>query len=369
MTEPSNIQPSQIEPGRNSRPELFAIAESDLAELAQFIALQSGREPVSVESHLRWFLLENPARHPQIPLGCGLRSPQGELAGCILYVPQIFRFQQQTLLVLGSSSFYVDERHRGSGGLIFLKFTELGRKWPLFGNSANADAARLWKARGAAPIPYSDHELFGLLRWEGAIEEGLQRRGVPAMLARMTSGPTAWLVRPFKRLKLDVGRPEDLVPMASAEQVMQLPIHGNAPDLTANRDLGYIHWRYFSRRDPTAAVFAFRNKRLESDVLVTVNRRPRGYRGQIRTLNVLDIFPTVTPEVGIWIAAALAERYRGSVDSIVLRGLDEARQGVFCGLGCIRRQFDAPNGWMLDRSGLLPTRNWYLVPADGDWLI
>jgi hypothetical protein len=350
------------------RAELVAISEPDIVELAQFIAVQSGREPAGVESHLRWFLLENPACDPQIPLGCGLRTRQGQLVGCILYVPQTFRFQQQTLLVIGSSCFFVDECYRGKGGLIFLKFSELGRQWPLFGNSANADAAKLWKARGAVPIPHSDHELLGVFRWGGVIEEGLTRRSVPKILARMTSC-AAPVVSSFKRLKLEGGRPEDLVPLSSAEQVMQLPIHDSNPELTANRDLRYIRWRYFSGRDATVGVFAFRNRQVESDVLVTVNQRPRGYRGQIRALHVLDIYPSVTPEVCVSIGAALAQRYRGSIDAIVLRSLDKARQDVFRRVGFMRRQFDAPNGWFLDRSGLLPTRSWYLVPADGDWLI
>jgi hypothetical protein len=369
MGGPSIIKASNMKPGGSPRAQLVAIAESDIVELAQFIASQSGRAPANVESHLRWFLLENPARDPQIPLGCGLRSPQGELVGCILYVPQTFRFQQLTLLIVGSSCFYVDERYRGSGGLIFLRFSELGRKWPLFGNSANTDAAKLWKARGAVPIPYSDHELFGVLRWRGVIEEGLSRRGVPKILARMIGGPAALFAPAFRRLKLEAGRPEDLVLLASAEQVMQLPIHDSAPELTANRDLPYIRWRYFSGRDATAAVFAFRNKQVESGVLVTVNQRPRGYRGQIRTLNVLDIYPPVTPEVCASITAALVERYRSAIDAIVLRGLDEARQDSFRRLGFMRRQLDAPNGWFLDKSGFMRTRDWYLVPADGDWLI
>ncbi len=353
--------------------KLVTISESEIVELAQFIASQSGSKPAGVESDLRWFLLENPARDRQMPLGCGLRSHQGELVGCILCAPQTFRFQQQTLLIVGSSCFYVDKRYRGSGGLIFLRFSALGRKWPLFGNSANADAAKLWKARGAVPIPYSDHELFGVLRWSGVIEEGLSRRSAPKTLARMIGGPAALCLRAFRCLKLEARRPEDLVPLASAEQVMQLPIHGPAPELTekltANRDLPYIRWRYFSGRDATVAVFAFRNKQVESGVLVTVNQRPRGYRGQVRTLNVLDIYPPVTPEVCASIAAALVERYRSAIDAIVLRGLDEERQDLFRRVGFMRRQLDAPNGWFLDKSGFLPTRNWYLVPADGDWLI
>lgn len=350
--------------------KLVAIFASDIVELAQFIASQSGREPASVESHLRWFLLENPARDPEIPLGCGLRSPQGELVGCILCVPQTLRFQQLTFPVVWASSFYVDKRYRGNGGaVIFLRLVELGGKWTLCANSANADGAKFWKARRAVPIPYSDHELFGVLRWRGVLEEALKRRSVPKTLARMSSGPAALFVLPFKRLKLAMGRTKDLVPLASAEQVMQLPIHGPAPELTANRDLRYIRWRYFSGRDATVAVFAFRNHQLESDVLVTVNQRPRGYRGQIRTLNVLDIYPSVMPEACASIVAALVERYRSAIDAIVLRGMDEARQELFCRSGFLRRPFDAHNGWLLDQSGVLPTRNWYLVPADGDWLI
>ncbi|MFY9660206.1 MAG: hypothetical protein WAJ97_06260 [Terriglobales bacterium] len=362
-------RPSKMKPEGSPPAKLVTISESEIVELAQFIASQSGRESASVERHLRWFLLENPARDPQIPLGSGLRSPQGELVGCILSVPQVFRFQQQTLLIVGSSCFYVDERYRGSGGLVFLRFSQLGRKWPLFGNSANADAARLWKARGAVPIPYSDHELLGVLHWQGVIEEGLKRRLAPQTLARMISGPAAPFVRPFKRLKLDRGRPEHLVPLTSAEQVMQLPIHDAASHLTASRDLSYIRWRYFSGPDATRAVFAFRNQQVDSEVLVTVNQRPRGYRGQIRTLNLLDIYPAVTPDVCVSVAGALLQRYRDVIDAIVLRGLDEARQDAFRRIGFIRRTLDTPNGWLLDKSGLLPTRNWYTVPADGDWLI
>jgi hypothetical protein len=348
---------------------LVTISDSELVELAQFIGVQSGRESASVESHLRWFLLDNPARDSRIPLGCGLRSPEGELVGCILYIPQLFRFQQQTLLVAGSSSFYVDERYRGSGGLLFLRFSELGRKIPLFGNSANTDSAKLWKARGAMPIPFSDYELFGVLRWNGVINEALHRHGAPESLAQITSRIAASALHLMKRLRLDVGGTGDLIPLDSSEHVVQLPIQAPPPVLTANRDLPYIRWRYFSGRDATVATFAFRDKITESQTLVTVNQRPRGYRGQIRTLNVLDIYPAATPEVCTSIVAALANHYRDAVDAIVLRGLDDSRQDVFRNLGFMRRQFVAPNGWLLDKPGFLPTRNWYTVPADGDWLI
>jgi hypothetical protein len=50
------------------RTELVSISESDIVELARFVAVQSGREPASVESHLRWFLLGTLRAIPRSPL-------------------------------------------------------------------------------------------------------------------------------------------------------------------------------------------------------------------------------------------------------------------------------------------------------------
>jgi hypothetical protein len=347
--------------------KLVTILDSEIGELSRFIAAQSGRESADVESHLRWFLLENPASEPDIPLGCGLRSSDGELVGCILCVPQRFRHQQQVLTVMGSSSFYVDERYRGSGGLLFLKFSEFGRRWPLFGNSANADAAGLWKARGAKPIPFSDHELFGVLRWEPVIEETLHRKGAGS-LSRWAARAGSVVAGITKRLSVD-DEPGNLSPLQSADEVMALPFHEPPTELTAVRDRDYIHWRYFSNRDKTVAVFVFRAPRLAGATLVTVNHRPRGYRQQIKTLNLLDVYPAVNPEIGAAIVDALVLQYRGAVDAIVLRGLDQQHQAAFLAKGFVRRQFEAPNGWLLDKAKILPAQSLYLVPADGDWLI
>jgi hypothetical protein len=269
---------------------------------------------------------------------------------------------------MGSSSFYIDERYRGSGGLLFLKFSEFGRRRPLFANSANADAAGLWKARGATPIPFSEHELFGVLRWGPVTEEALNRRG-GGRLSQFAGRVSSGVVGLVKRLKLEGTESADLSVLLSPDEVMQLPIHDPPAELTAERDIQYIRWRYFSNRDATVAVFAFRSKRFGGDVLVTVNQRRRGYRQQIKTLNLLDIYPSVNPEVCASIVGALLDRYHGAVDAIVLRGHNQERQEEFLRRGFVRRQFDAPNGWLLDKAKLLPTPSLYTVPADGDWLI
>jgi hypothetical protein len=353
---------------RTPRAELNSIVEKDIAEVACFIALQSGRSSESVESHLRWFLLENPARQPQDTLGYALRSGD-RIVGCILCSPQLFRFGNDSILFMGSSSFYVDDQHRGHGGRIFLQYCRLGNQRPLFGTSANAEAAALWKAAGATPIPYSDVELFGVLRWPPVGEELAHRQNAGRVLTRLAGSSVSDLIGLIRPLKLNSETPASLQRLTSVEQVNGLPIHSPSTKLTAMRDVPYLLWRYFSRRDETTAVYAFRSRQPDREILVTVNQRPRGYRAQINTLNVLDVYPEVPPNEWLRIVAALTARYRKVVDAIVLRSQDAERQKLFCAKGFQRRTFDAPNGWFLDKAKILSTKDWYPVPADGDGLI
>ena len=353
---------------RTPHAELVALSETDISDVACFIAIQSGRPREKVDSHLRWFLLENPAHYPGGPLGFGLRSGS-QLVGCILCSPQTFRIEKKQILLMGSSSFYVDDSCRGHGGRIFLQYCRLAMEWPLFGTSANAEAAALWKAAGAKPIPGSNGELFGVLRWAPVVEEFAHRKNPSRALSRLAGTPVSNLVSRIRPLKIDGGKSGALQPLSSAEQVAELLTENFSTKLTATRDLPYIRWRYFSGRDATTAVFAFRNRASDRGNMVTVNQRPRGYREQINTLNVLDVFPEATPEEWLRIAGALAERYRKVVDAIVLRGLDPEWQKIFCDRGFRWRAFDAPNGWWLDRFNLLPPHDCYFVPADGDGLI
>jgi hypothetical protein len=131
----------------------------------------------------------------------------------------------------------------------------------------------------------------------------------------------------------------------------------------------YILWRYFSGRDATVAVFAFRSRRSDHEILVTVNQRMRGYRNQINALNLLDVCPEVLPEEWLRIVGALIARYSKIVDAVVLRYQSPPQQNLFSEAGFKWRAFDAPTGWLLDKARGLPTDDWYLVPADGDGLI
>lgn len=357
-----------IPPQRLPHAELVPIVESDIADVATFIATQSGRSGEAVEAHLRWFLFENPALQSQHPLGFGLRSSD-RIVGCILCSPQAFRFENQRILMMGSGFFYVDARHRGHGGRIFLQYSRLGSRWPLFGTSANAEAAVLWRAAGASPIPHSEVELFGILHWPPVVEEFAHRRNLYPIFRRLAGSAISNLAGISRRLKIDCSASEALRLLTSAEQVNDLLVHFYSAKLTAMREASYVRWRYFSGRDATVAVFAFRSRKPDREILVTVNQRTRGYRSQINSLNVLDVCPEVPPEEWLRIVGALIARYGKVVDVVVLRSQDPQRQKIFCEIGFQRRVFDAPNGWFLDKASLLPTRNWYPVPADGDGII
>ncbi len=353
---------------RSRRADLIALSERDLREIAQFIAKQSRRPPETVEAHLRWFLLENPARGKNDPLGFGLVVAD-QLAGCILCVPQLFCSGNERILLMGSSSFYVDNAHRGQGGRIFLKYSRMANQWPLFGTSANAESAALWKAAGAKPIPYSDGELFGVLHWPPVAEEVVHRKYSSRFLSSLAGSSVSHLARLLRPLKIETEKCGMLRQLTSAEQVNDLPIHGCPTKLTAMRDRAYIHWRYFSGRDRTIAAFAFRSRRPDQEVLVTVNQRARGFREQIKTLNILDVFPEVPEEEWLRILGALLERYQKTVDAVVLRNQNQDLQDSFCRRGFQLRTFDAPTCWYLDKTHLMPTSDWYPVPADGDGLI
>jgi GNAT superfamily N-acetyltransferase len=351
-----------------ARSQLVSLSQAEIGEIAAFIAAQSGRERESVETHLRWFLLENPARQPEEPLGFGLRSAD-QLVGCILLSPQLFRLEAREILFMGSSSFYVDRRHRGQGGRIFLQYCRLARQHPLFGTSANAEAAALWKAAGARPIPYSDCEFLGVLHWPAVAEEFAHRRYANKTVSRLAGSAVANIAGLMRALKIDGDAVNDLQPLSSADEASELCTHKPSSKLTARRDASYLHWRYFSGHDPTAAVFAFRSSKPDQDVLVAVNRRQRGYRNQISVLNVLDIYPEVSAQEWLRIIGALILRYRKVIDAVVLRNLDSELQEAFAAKGFQRRVFEAPIGWYLDKSSPLRDCEWYPVPADGDSLI
>ncbi len=348
--------------------ELVPIAGAEITDVARFIAAQSGRSKTEVEARLAWFLLENPARTPEQPIGFGLRA-SGELVGCILCSPQAFHHRNQKIIFMGSSSFYVGECYRGQGGRIFLQYSRLANRWPLFGTSANPEAAALWKAAGAQPIPFADGELFGTLNWPPVAEEFAHRQTSNRFISRLAKSSGSKFAALMNPLKIDCHSLATLQPLKSAEEASDLISGTPAEELTALRDRAYIHWRYFSGADSSVEVFVLHSEHSRQSVFLTVNKRTRGYRSQIRTLNVLDVYPEISAEEWLKVLGALIARYSASVDAIVLRNQNFEKRKIFCERGFHWRAFDAATGWLLDRTTQLPGPESYFVPADGDGLI
>jgi hypothetical protein len=126
-----------------------------------------------------------------------------------------------------------------------------------------------------------------------------------------------------------------------------------------------LRWRYFDGVDGTRALFLYQSERGES-ALVGVNLRPRGHRGQVRALTVLDYWGRLPTGEIANVARHLAALHRDTADVIVFRGQPPERQRALHDAGFIRRALPRSLGVCIDRHDLLSTRSWYMVPADGD---
>ena len=351
--------------------QLQLISPSDLEEVARFISRLSGSDtplPRAVE-RLFWILVENPARDSVDPLGWLLRTPTGEVVGCMCSAPQQFCFGEMTFTLMMANSFYADDQYRGRGASIFLKYVQLARRYPLFVSSANAAVAEMWQKLGGYPIGNSDHEILGILRWPPLLGEGVYRKTASDRLARLTVA----LASPWLRARRQI-LPEavegKLRPIYDPEEAAIICAGHRTDKITSCRNLSFLKWRYFSKVDPTTRLFAFRS--LEEDkqqFMVAVRRQNRGYKQQIRALQVLDIWGEARPDSCLSIASSLWREYRDQIDVLAFRCLNQVQQQALTARGFRVRSFGAPVAWCMDKYGLLPSKTWYFVPADGDMFL
>ena len=351
---------------------LCEIAPDELGDVAQFIArqqlhTQAGLTVQQVAARLRWIILENPAREPGMPVGWCTRDEHGSITGCMCCAPQKFISGGNVITLMMSSSFYVDERYRGTGVSIFMKFLQLGKRYALFVSSANPAVAEMWKKLGAFPIGDSEHEMLGMRRWRGVVEDTLVRRlGNNSFTRVLTLAGTAVLSTSKRLRRVDgIG---DLRPIDSPEEAALLCATSSFR-LTCLRDVAYLRWRYFSEVDSSTRLFTFRPVTGQGAYMIATNLRQRGYRGQITAVNILDVFPEPSPDIYPAIASALVQQHGNQSDLLVLRCLSQGGRQALRHMGFVRRQFAAPIAWCLDKFQNLPSRDWYFVPADGDMLL
>ena len=160
------------------------------------------------------------------------------------------------------------------------------------------------------------------------------------------------------------------MPLGSPEEAASVCAGHRSDKVTSCRDTPFLKWRYFSRVARMTRLFAFRARSGEKkQFMVGVQLQNRGYKQQIRALQVLDIWGEADPESYLAIAACLWREYRDQIDMLVFRCLDPTQQHALTTNGFKVRPFTAPIAWCIDKHGLLPSKTWYFVPADGDMFL
>jgi hypothetical protein len=357
-------------PESGTKLHLHEIFSSNLEEVARFIGRVSEADtPIShAIKRLTWILLENPARAPEDPLGWLLRAQSGEVVGCMCCTPQKFSFGQSTFKLMMANSFYVDDTYRGSGTTIFLKYLQLGRRYPLFVSSASATVAGMWKKLGGYPLGDSNAEVIGILRWPPLLAESVYRKTRSNLLAQSAAVVAPRLLSAPLRLLSD-SLDGDLLPLSSPEEAAGICAAHRSDKITSCRDAAYLKWRYFSSADPTTRLFVFRGQGKENEWMVGTRLHNRGYKQQIRALHILDIWPDPDVNSILAIASCLRREYHRQVDMLVFRCLNPQQQLALTAKGFRVRSFAAPIAWCMDKQRLLPPANWYFVPADGDMFL
>jgi hypothetical protein len=348
------------------------IQPRDLEALARFLGREASggdggeaARDLRDERHYHWFLFENPAQPAGVPRGWIARNGEGELVGSTFCVAERFQCGGAPFTLLMGGGFYVSTAHRGLGLVLMRRYLDQGPRHALFATTMNEVSGALYEHYGGYPIADTGHEWLGVLHYAPVVEEFWVRRlgrpGLARVLARVAA------LRPAA-LRGGAGLGGALTRVASVQELAGIEIATppeHADQITALRDEPFLRWRYFEGPDPSRALFLYRSERDER-ALVAVNLRARGHRGQVRALMVLDYWGRLAASEIANVARHLAASYRERADVIVFRAQPPERQRVLAEAGFLHRPLPRAVGVCIDRHGLLPTRAWYIVPADGD---
>lgn len=348
-------------------PQVSSIGESDFPAVAAFAAKYArageaiSADALSPEERLRWVLLDNPARSADAPFGwCTRDGESGALVSTLLCVPFRVGAGDFSCTALMASKFYADPNHRGAGIGPLMRFVQEGRRFPLLMTSSNAIAGELYRKCGAYQIEQMDHTMLGVRRPGPLAEEWVFRRTRSVPLARVLALPGHFFHRNIARFHVG----GQLVPLTTADQATSFSSTPPQGTLAVIRDVDYIRWRYFGK-ERGKDVYRFKLAGSD-DRLVAVRLARSGHRGQIRVLDVLDLWPPADPQMIAALVSNLAMRYKGLFDVIWLRSQSDEPEQALHRIGFTRHAFPAPLGWCIDREGKLPTRRWYLMPGESE---
>jgi hypothetical protein len=204
------------------------------------------------------------------------------------------------------------------------------------------------------------------VHWQPVVAESVYRKFGSDPAAQVAGA----LASPLSYARLGFpGTAGKLQPLRSPEEAAAVCAEHRIEKITSCRDAAFLKWRYFSRADPTTRLFAFRDDKTEKQFMIGVNLQTRGYKQQIRALNVLDIWGEADAKSYIEIVSSLWREYREQVDMLVIRCLDPVLHEALKSCGFKERPFEAPIAWCIDQNRLLPAKPWYFAAADGDMFL
>jgi hypothetical protein len=226
----------------------------------------------------------------------------------------------------------------------------------------------MWQKLGGYSLGNSDDEVIGILRWPPLLAESVYRKTANHRVAQFAAAIASPFLRTPRALRSHAQEAQ-LLPLHSPEEAASVCAEYQSDKITNRRDAAFLKWRYFSPVTPTASLFAFRSAADEKKVMVAVQLQNRGYKQQIRALQILDIWGEPDSNSFLAIATALAREYREHIDMLVFRCVDPADRQSLATHGFKARSFAAPIAWCIDKRELLPSKSWYFVPADGDMFL
>lgn len=341
----------------------FAIDTSvpELTELARFFAAQTNDSPEHIHARLQW-QMGNPSRTPDVPFAWCVRTTCGTLAGAMLCIPHRLIRGSQQCTALMSSGFYVDMAFRGAGMGLFLKYRAMSERYVLYATTANAEAARLWRLAGAKPLAETDYELLRPIRWSSVTEEMLVRR------LGSYSGPLVRAVAPFANIRSVVSRGVSKGELTVVHYPEDAVITSMGEGLQPVRDAAFLRWRFFDVPHADAQIYRYRQENLGADGFVALTRLRRGYRRQIRTLFLADMWGTIPARALPDLLNAISSQCRRTDDMLAIRCLGQSYLPEALAASCVRREYGLTTGWYIDQLAMLGPDP-VLIPAAATELV
>jgi hypothetical protein len=316
------------------------LSRFDFDHVAEFLSRQTGSSRDTIIQRLDW-LSRNPALRLDIPLGIG--AYKGEtLCGTMLYIPTRFADGDEVQICVMSALFYVDQKNRGAGLPMFIKFRTLTKQYPVYAATANAFSASIWRVFGGVPIPGSDSEYIRVLHFDTVAEEILHwtARGLEALFL------------PQARNQLDQLHAIELTPASLADCLTDAHRSNPCGHFEVLRDSELLRWKIYE-----SGQCAYRFCSQMSDFYCIFQHLQRGYRQQISCIEIRDVWGQLDPVD--WPKFIASVRYSFNPDFIVVRGCSPLAQLKFTLRLFWKRRFNQTTGWLLDPKQLLRGRFLY----------